>query len=99
MFIIFLRKTDKADQAAAQLEGHREWIAQGRNEGAFLLVGSLGENLGGAILAAGGDRAEIEERIARDPFVAQGIVVAEVHAFTPAIAVDRLAFLLEQETA
>lgn len=93
MFVIFLRLTAERGRAPAFMEAHRDWIARGRADGIFLLVGSLPESTGGAILAHGESRAEIEARVAQDPFVAEGIADAEIHEFTPALVDERLQFL------
>ena len=38
-------------------------------------------------------RAALEAFVAEDPFVAEGVVVAEIHEIAPARTDDRLAFL------
>lgn len=93
MFIILLKFGANKDKAAAHLDGHKAWIKQGFDDGVFIMVGSLKPNAGGGVLATGESRAEIEARVAADPFVAEGIVEAEVLELDPARADDRLAFL------
>ncbi len=92
MFIITLRFTDKT-KAPQFMEGHNAWIRQGFDDGIFLLVGSLQPNAGGAILADNASSEEIEARVQDDPFVAEGVVSAEILAIAPGRTDDRLAFL------
>jgi len=80
MFIILLRFADKS-AAPAHMGGHRAWLDDGFADGCFVASGSLADGSGGAVLARGSDRAEIEARIAMDPFVAAGVVEAEILGF------------------
>jgi uncharacterized protein YciI len=57
-------------------------------------VGSLQPNLGGAIVAHGESAADLQARVDADPFVAHGIVRAEILEIKPGKADPRLAFLL-----
>lgn len=92
MFVVTLKFADKA-KAPQFMEGHNAWIRRGFDDGVFLLVGSLQPNAGGAILAHNVTRNEIEARVEQDPFVAEGVVTAEIIEIAPARADDRLAFL------
>lgn len=92
MFVITLRFADKTN-APRFMDGHNAWIKQGFDDGVFLLVGSLQPNAGGAILAHNASLEEIEARVQDDPFVAEGVVSAEVLAIAPGRTDDRLAFL------
>lgn len=93
MYITFLKFSENRAAAPEFMTAHNDWIARGFADGAFLCVGSLQPAAGGAILATGESRAEHEVRIAADPFVAQGIVVAETHEFDPKRTVAALDFL------
>ena len=75
------------------MAAHNDWISQGFADGAFLCAGALQPAAGGAILAAGESRAEHDARIAADPFVKQGVVVAETHEVDPKRTVAALDFL------
>jgi uncharacterized protein YciI len=77
MHIILLRFTDNRQNAAQHLPGHKAWLKRGFDEGAFLLAGSLGSDLGGAVLARGNSVANIQDRVNEDPFVREKIVSAE----------------------
>jgi len=75
------------------MEGHRRWLERGFEEGAFLLSGSLRPQAGGAIFASGISVEELHARVAEDPFVAEGVVHAEILDIAPSRTDDRLTFL------
>jgi len=94
MFIILLKFSDNKGQAGEFMEGHKEWVKRGFEEGIFLLVGSLEPGLGGGIVAHGASLSEIQTRVNDDPFVAQKVVCAEIIEIEPSKADERLQFLL-----
>ena len=94
MFVTFLRFAADRSRAQQFMAAHNAWVDQGLADGAFLCVGSLQPGLGGAILAAGEDRAAHDARIAADPFVAEGIVIPETHQIAVNRTAPALAFLL-----
>ena len=51
MFIVFLRFAAQKARAGEFMEDHKRWIQQGLSDGAFVLVGTLQPQAGGAILA------------------------------------------------
>ena len=57
------------------------------------LTASTAAIAGGVILANNASPAEIEARVQDDPFVAKGVVIAEILAIAPGRADERLAFL------
>ena len=92
MFVITLKFADKA-KASQHIDGHNTWIKRGFDDGVFLLVGSLQPNAGGAILAHNTSRADFEARVQEDPFVAEGVVSADILEIAPGRTNERLAFL------
>lgn len=94
MFLITLKFSHNKAAAKDHMPGHNAWIQQGLSDGVFLLVGSLQPQHGGAVLAQAETRAEIEARVADDPFVAEGVVAADIIEIAPNRADPRLAFLL-----
>jgi hypothetical protein len=50
MFVVLLKFADKS-KAGPLMDGHKEWIRRGFDDGVFLLVGSLQPNQGGGIVA------------------------------------------------
>lgn len=93
MFVVLLRIADRT-QAPRLMDGHKAWIERGIADGVFLVVGSLQPNAGGAILAHGATRQEIEDRVQQDPFVEGGVVRPEIFEIAPNRADERLSFLL-----
>ena len=94
MFIVLLKFSSNKSQAGQFMEGHKEWIERGVEDGVFVLVGSLQPNLGGAIVAHNTSLPELQGRVNDDPFVAENIVSAEILEITPAKVDERLKFLL-----
>lgn len=78
MFIILLKFSANKAAAPEFIAAHNQWIATGFSDGVFQCVGSLKPQGGGAVLAIGESREEIELRVNADPFVANDIVTAEI---------------------
>lgn len=97
MFIVLLRFSQSRHQAAQFMEGHRAWIRRGVDDDVFLLVGGLKPNLGGGILAHNASLEQLQARVEEDPFVAEGVVDAEILELAPSITDPRLAFLADNE--
>lgn len=94
MFIVLLKFADNKAQAGEHMAGHRQWIQRGMKDGVFLLVGSLKPAGGGVVLAHGVTREALERRVNEDPFVEHRIVSVELIEIEPAMADERLKFLL-----
>ena len=95
MFIVLLRFSNNKGQAGRFMEGHKEWIKRGFDDGVFLLVGSLQPNLGGGIVVHDTSMSDLQSRVNNDPFVAENVVSAEIFEITPSKAEERLNFLLD----
>ena len=94
MFIVLLKFSGNKSQAGQFMEGHKEWIKRGFDDGVFLLAGSLQPNLGGGVVAHNTTLSDLQSRVKDDPFVAEDVVVAEILEITPSKADERLKFLL-----
>ena len=94
MFIVLLKFSGNKGQASQFMEGHKEWIKRGFDDGVFLLAGSLQPKSGGAILAHKCVLSALQDRVNEDPFVAEDVVSAEILEIAPSKTDDRLAFLL-----
>lgn len=94
MFTILLRFSNNKSQAKDYMESHKEWIQRGFDDGVFLMAGSLQPSMGGYILAHNTPKDDLHQRVSEDPFVAEGVVVAEILEMSPNKAVDRLNFLV-----
>lgn len=95
MFIVLLRLSANKGRAAQFMEGHTAWLKRGFDDGVFLLAGSLQPNPGGGVLARNISLADLHARVNEDPFVAEGVVNAEILEITPSRVDDRLNFLLD----
>jgi len=94
MFIVLLKFSDNKGQAGQFMEGHKEWIKRGFDDGIFLLAGSLQPNLGGTIVVHNTSLQNLQGRVDDDPFVAENVVTVEILEITPSKADKRLDFLL-----
>jgi uncharacterized protein YciI len=94
MFVVLLRFSDNKGRASQLMEGHKQWIKRGFDDGVFLLVGSLQPNLGGGIVAHNTALSDLRSRVNDDPFVAENVVSAEILEITPSRTDERLKFLL-----
>ena len=94
MFIVLLKFSNNKGKASQFMEGHKEWIKRGFDDGVFLLVGSLQPNLGGGIVAHNTSRSNLQSRVNTDPFVVENVVNAEILEISPSRAEARLNFLL-----
>ncbi len=95
MFIVLLKFSDNKANAGQFMEGHKEWIKRGFDDGVFLLAGSLQPKLGGALVAHNTSLPDLQSRVKTDPFVAENVVTAEFLEIAPAKADARLSFLLD----
>ena len=95
MFIVLLKFSSNKGQASQFMEGHKEWINRGFDDGVFLLVGSLQPNLGGGIVAHNTSLSDLQRRANDDPFVPENVVSAEILEITLSRAEERLNFLLD----
>lgn len=93
MFVVTLKFSDNKARAGELMDAHKTWIKQGFDQGLFLMVGSLQPNMGGGIIAHNTTREHLETFVSEDPFVAEGVVSAEILEITPARLDERLEFL------
>lgn len=94
MFIILLTFSNNKAQAGHFMDGHNAWIKDGFDDGVFLASGSLQPNRGGGVLAHNTTQDDLQARVDADPFVAEGVVRAEILEISPAKTDPRLDFLL-----
>ena len=92
MFIVLLKFSSNKGHAGQFMQEHNHWIKRGFDDGVFLLVGSLQPNQGGGIVAYNTSLSDLQSRVNSDPFVAKGVVSAEILEITPSKADERLKF-------
>jgi uncharacterized protein YciI len=95
MFIVLLSLSENKSKAGELMDGHNQWIQQGFDDGVFLVVGSLKPNLGGGVVATNTSLDELRERVDKDPFVTEKVVVAEILEIDPVRTDERLQFLIQ----
>ncbi|NNF80604.1 MAG: hypothetical protein HKN05_21475 [Rhizobiales bacterium] len=94
MFVVLLKFSENKADASQHMEGHNGWLKSGFDDGVFLLAGSLQPGLGGSILAHNTSLPDLQDRVNKDPFIAENVVVAEILEISPSRADPRLEFLL-----
>jgi uncharacterized protein YciI len=94
LFIVFLRFSANRGVAHRWMAAHSEWVRRGIDEGIFLVVGSLEQGAGGAVVAVGASIDALRARLAEDPFVAHRVVEAEIVPVKPSQTSPRLGDLL-----
>lgn len=94
MFIVILRYTAPVAELDKVVEAHREWVGKGFADGVFLLSGPQNPRTGGAILAHGLTREELDTRLTGDPFNKGRLATYEVIELAARAADPRLEFLL-----
>jgi uncharacterized protein YciI len=95
MFIVLLKFAGNKGQASQFMQGHKDWIKRGFDDGVFVLVGSLEPDLGGGIVARNTSLSDLQSRVNEDPFVAENVVSAEILEIAPSKTDERLEFLLD----
>ena len=94
MFVVLLTFSSNKAQAGQFMDGHKEWIKRGFDDGVFILAGSLRPEAGGGIVAHNTSHVDLQARVNDDPFVAENVVKAEIIEITPSRMDERLAFLI-----
>jgi uncharacterized protein YciI len=93
MFVVLLKFSANKSRAGEFMQGHKDWVTRGFDDGVFLLVGNLQSGLGGALVAHNTSLGDLQTRVNEDPFVAQNVVSAEILEIAPSRSDQRLAFL------
>ena len=94
MFIVLLKFSENKSQASQFMQGHKEWIKRGFDDGVFLLAGSLQPGTGGGVLATNTPLSDLQSRVNTDPFVIENVVTAEIIEIIPSMTDKRLEFFL-----
>jgi uncharacterized protein YciI len=82
LFVLLPTYCAPLDEVDKLMGPHRDWLATQYAAGRFLVAGRREPRDGGFILAADGDRTEMEKLAATDPFAVGGVAtyqVLEVH--------------------
>ena len=82
-FILLVRYRHPVSRIDELLDVHRAWLDEQFADGTFLVSGPQVPRTGGAILATGTSRTQIEELVETDPLVREGAASYEVIEFLP----------------
>jgi uncharacterized protein YciI len=93
MFIVLLTYVKPLDEIDRHVSAHREWLKENYARGVFLVSGPRNPRVGGAIIAHGLDRDELEAVLAEDPFRQAGVATYEIIEVAPSMADGRLPWL------
>ena len=93
MFVVLLKFSANKSKAGQFMDGHREWIKRGFDDGVFLLAGNLQPGLGGGIVAHNTSVPELQGRVNDDPFVVEDVVSTEIIEIAPSRVDERLKFM------
>jgi uncharacterized protein YciI len=81
MFMIELIYKAELTEIDAAMKEHIAFLERGYAAGIFVVSGRKIPRDGGVLLALGNDRAKMEELMAHDPFVAQGLADVRIVQF------------------
>lgn len=93
MFIVLLTYTAPLERIDQHGAAHRAWLQTCYDDGVFLASGPQEPRTGGAILAHGLSRPELEARLAQDPFAQAGLATYHITQVAVRFTDPRLDFL------
>lgn len=83
MFVVTLTYVAEIDLIDKKMDDHISWLDAQYADGVFLTSGPRVPRQGGVILADGLDRADLNRRLALDPFAEECLADYTVVEFTP----------------
>jgi len=92
MFIVSLHYIVDLPTVDSHMDAHVAWLKAGLADGWLLVAGRKVPRDGG-ILIVRGDKADIEAKVATDPFVLNGVAEVTLTQFNPSFVADGLEFL------
>ncbi|WP_088184289.1 YciI family protein [Sphingobium sp. Z007] len=92
MFIVSLHYIVDLPTVDSHMDAHVAWLKAGLADGWLLVAGRKVPRDGG-ILIARGVKADIEAKVATDPFVLNGVAEVTLTQFNPSFVADGLEFL------
>jgi uncharacterized protein YciI len=96
MYAIILRYKQPLTEVDKHIAAHRDWLRKNYAAGNFLISGRQRSGVGGFILAAPMERAQLDGILAGDPFGQNDVADYEVIEVAPSMADERLSFLIEK---
>ncbi|HEV3153517.1 MAG TPA: YciI family protein [Candidatus Baltobacteraceae bacterium] len=83
IFLLISKYVKPLHEVDRVLPAHREFLQRFYDDGTFLVSGPLNPRTGGAIVAVGESREDIQNVLAEDPFFTEGISEYEILEFSP----------------
>lgn len=90
MYVLLVRYSAPLQRIDEVRPAHAAYLERHYAEGTFLVSGRQRPPLGGVIVAADVDRAELERIIATDPYVMAGVGEYTIVEFGPTMVADSL---------
>jgi uncharacterized protein YciI len=98
MFVVLLTYTKPLGEIDRLMAEHVAFLGQGYRTGVFLVSGRRIPRSGGVILASAPGRAELEDLMARDPFIREGAASYEIIEFKSSLHHPALAAFADPGT-
>ena len=89
MFIVSLHYIVDLPTVDSHMDAHVAWLKAGLDDGWLLVAGRKVPRDGG-ILIVRGEKADIEAKVATDPFVLNGVAEVTLTQFNPSFVADGL---------
>jgi uncharacterized protein YciI len=96
MYAVILHYKAPPSEMDRHVDAHRAWLREQYAAGHFLLSGPQRPRVGGLILAAPMERAELDAILAADAFAQARLADYEVIEFAPTMTAPALASLAEK---
>jgi uncharacterized protein YciI len=94
MFVVTLNYIAELSAIDEAMPRHMAHLRKQYEDGIFLISGRQVPRVGGVIIATDVDREDLEQRIAADPFVAEGLAEATIVEFNASQTAPQLKGLL-----
>ncbi len=95
MFLVDMNFTDIEKVTAELTQQHRDHLAKEYENNKLMFGGRKEPRTGGIIISLHSEEQELRKMLDSDPFVCQGLVNYSITKFTPVMASEQYAELLE----
>lgn len=95
MFVVILTYTRPLEEVDAHLEAHSQYLGRQYQQGVFIASGRQVPRTGGVILARAASREALQQVLEQDPFWAHGLAEYQVIEFSPSMAAQEYASLVD----
>lgn len=99
MFIVQIKYKAPLEEISSLLQAHRDFLDMYYERGEFIASGPMSPHTGTIVIAAGRDKAQLEDILTEDPFYKADIATHEIIAFTAIKCCPALKNMLKQSLA